>query len=225
MVLRGQFLERPTVVESGGFFLEALSHRGESPPALLICPPHPLRGGSMDAPLCAELAFAATQAGHASLRFNYRGAGASQGEPSSNLADAVADARAALELLAANVRHESFVAAGYDFGAEVVVELALAGAPLSGLVLVAPDTSAYDFRRLADVTVPGLFLIPEKDRVADGRLLAEHCQRTGDQLVVVPEADRVFTQGLPAAGREVVDFLKSAVGGLVPPSSIEPIEL
>ncbi len=225
MVLRGQFLERPTVIASGGVYLDALSHRGGVAPAVLICPPHPLRGGSMDAPICAELAFAVTQAGHASLRFNYRGAGASQGELSAELADAVADAKAALELLAQNVPHERFVAVGYDFGAEVAVELALAGAPLSGIVVVAPDTTKYDFRRLGEATVPGLILVPEEDPLADRKLLAEHCQHTGDQLVMVPEAARVFTKGLPTAGREVVSFLKTATGGLLPPSSTEPIEL
>ncbi|MFN7131634.1 MAG: alpha/beta hydrolase [Myxococcales bacterium] len=225
MVLKGQFLERPTVIVSEGQYLEGLSHRGQVAPALLICSPHPLQGGSMDAPICAELAFAASQAGHATLRFNYRGAGASQGTLSGEHAATVADARAAMELLLQNVPHRAVVAAGYGYGAEVAIELALSGAPLAGVVVIAPETSRYDYARLGKVTVPGLIVVPGEDTSVDRHALAAHCQSTGDQLVVIPEADRVFTSGLPAAGKAVVEFLKGATGGLSSPGSTEPIDL
>src|SRR5262249_30524607 len=71
MVLRGQFLERPAVIEVGApgeLVIEGLYHRGERSPPLLICPPRE-DGAGMDAPPVAELAWAAAQAGHASLRF------------------------------------------------------------------------------------------------------------------------------------------------------------
>src|SRR3954464_13789743 len=97
MVQRGQFLERPTLIPVGPFVLEGLSHRGEARPPLLVLPPPPDEGGSMDHVVVAELAWAATQAGYPSLRFNYRGVGASQGKRSAG--DALGeDARAAFEL-------------------------------------------------------------------------------------------------------------------------------
>ncbi len=77
MVLPGQFLERPALVDAGGLTLDALYHRGAAPPAILLCPPLDAEG--MDAPLLAELAWAAARAGHASLRFQHRGRGGSQG--------------------------------------------------------------------------------------------------------------------------------------------------
>ena len=43
----------------------------------VVAPPHPLFGGSMDSPVVNEVAWACRTAGLASLRFNWRGVGAS----------------------------------------------------------------------------------------------------------------------------------------------------
>ena len=92
MVQPGQYLERPALIEAEGATLEGLFHRGDRPPALLLCPPLDHEG--MDAPLLAEIAWVAARAGHASLRFQHRGRGASQG--AFDPARAVDDALAAL---------------------------------------------------------------------------------------------------------------------------------
>src|SRR5205814_1906213 len=70
-------------------------------------------GGSMSVPLVAELAWALARAGHATLRFDYRGVGASQGArrahpregvlPLSDLDGEVSDLRAAIGQLVATV--------------------------------------------------------------------------------------------------------------------------
>src|SRR5512137_1622435 len=90
MVQAGQYLERPALVLAEGATLEALYHRGTRPPALLLCPP--LRGPGMDEPLLAEIAWAAARDGRASLRFQHRGRGASQGafDPGRAVEDALA---------------------------------------------------------------------------------------------------------------------------------------
>ena len=77
-MLPGQVLERPALVDAGEVTLEGLSHRGARAPPLLLCPPE---GSGMEAPALAELAWASARAGHASLRFQHRGVGASQGSP------------------------------------------------------------------------------------------------------------------------------------------------
>ena len=84
MVLPGQYLERSLVVGE----LDALYHRGSRNPPCALASPHPAMGGSMTAPAIAELAWALTRAGHATMRFNYRGVGvtrcvkARSGQPS-----------------------------------------------------------------------------------------------------------------------------------------------
>src|SRR6266478_5402156 len=75
MVLSGQYLERSVVVGE----LDALYHRGTREPPCVIAAPHPALGGSMRSPVVAELAWALTRAGHPTMRFDYRGVGASRG--------------------------------------------------------------------------------------------------------------------------------------------------
>ncbi|HEY3445951.1 MAG TPA: alpha/beta fold hydrolase [Myxococcales bacterium] len=207
MVQPGQFLERATLIPSGDLVLEGLWHRGANPPAMLICPPHPLQGSSMDSPVCAELAFACSRRGHATLRFNYRGAGASQGELSAELATSVEDAAAALTVLIESVGGRGVVVAGYDFGAAVAIELAKRAGDLKGIVLVAPKAEGYDFAAIASVQAPGLIVVGEHDRTCDRLALANVCQQMGDQLEVIEEADHIFSRGLTALGQTVGRFL------------------
>jgi uncharacterized protein len=207
MVLAGQFLERATLVESGGCQLEGLWHRGEARPALLICPPHPLRGSSMDSPVCAEVAFCVSRSGHATLRFNYRGAGASQGELKDDLGACAEDASAALGVLAQNVGHRELVVAGYDFGAAVALELAKKVGDLAAVALIAPTMQGYDFGALTLLSARGLFLVGEHDRSCDRAALSALCQQAGDELAVIEEADHAFTRGLSSLGRAMAQFV------------------
>ncbi|MCK6552090.1 alpha/beta hydrolase, partial [Myxococcota bacterium] len=72
MVRRGEYLERAVVVPGAAAPIEGLFHRGSKAPPAVFAPPHP-SAGSMEAPVVAELAWAVTRAGHATLRFNYPG--------------------------------------------------------------------------------------------------------------------------------------------------------
>ena len=83
--------------------------------AAVVAAPHPLMGGSMGSPVVAEIARACQRAGAASLRFNWRGVGASAGAPSDDWAQADADFQAALDFLGEAVSAPP-VACGYSFG-------------------------------------------------------------------------------------------------------------
>jgi len=105
-----------------GIFLAGAS--GEARGAVLA-PPHPLYGGSIESPVLTELAFACTQAGLASLRFNWRGVGASAGEPSGEAGDADLDYASALEHLAETIPGP-LVGGGYSFGSAAALRAARA---------------------------------------------------------------------------------------------------
>ncbi len=132
----GQYLERPALVAADGATLEGLYHRGDRPPAILVCPPLDREG--MDAPVLAELAWAAARAGHASLRFQHRGRGASTGgfDP----ARTVEDALAALAHLRETAGPLAGVA-GLRDGCATAIEVARR-ASLRRVALVAPGCSA-----------------------------------------------------------------------------------
>ena len=76
--------------------LEAVWQGGHRRGAV-VAPPHPVYGGSLDHPVCNELAYGLWRAGWSSLRFNWRGVGASQGQVSGEPGPAERDYRAAVE--------------------------------------------------------------------------------------------------------------------------------
>jgi alpha/beta superfamily hydrolase len=221
MVLPGQFLERSVPIRSGALLLDGLYHRGDQRPPCVLASPHPALGGSMTATVIAELAWQLTQAGHATLRFDYRGVGGSQGHSRHaagqvrplrppELADEAEDLLAASEQLAQTAGGGPVCAIGYSFGAGVVLSQAR-DARFDRLALVAPPTRLFDFGPLRETDKPVLVVCAEDDAYCDRGLLQRLIEPLGARarLVVIPESDHVFRRGLTELGHEVVRWLGS----------------
>ena len=208
MVLPGQYLERSLVVGE----LDALYHRGKREPPCAIASPHPALGGSMVSPVIAELAWALTRAGHATLRFNYRGVGASRGvsrHPADSMkigdvADEVADLLGIVDQLLATTHAETACAIGYSFGARVALEAAQ-DPRISQLILVAPPNRLADFSALASVHKPLFVLCAHHDNWCDRAALQ---LPDGGRLDVIPHSDHFFGRGLTEMGKAVASFLR-----------------
>ena len=226
MVLPGQYLERSLVVGD----LDALYHRGKRDPPCAIASPHPTVGGSMVAPVIAELAWALTRAGHATMRFNYRGVGASRGvsrhEGGSlrigDVSEEVEDLFQIIDQLLATTQMQAACAIGYSFGAKVA--LAAAQDPrISQLVLVAPPNTLADFSALASVQKPLLVLCAHHDAFCDRAALQ---LPEGALLDVIPHSDHFFGRGLTEMGKAVAAFLRGNrpeyVAPADPPEEAEP---
>lgn len=194
MVLSGQYLERPALISCGTLTLEGLYHRGRRAPALLCCPP--VESGGMDSPPLAELAWACARAGHASLRFQYRGFGASDGvrEPTA----ALEDAEAALAHLGATA-HGPLAVAGLGSGCATALALVRTHPEVAYGVLLVPDIPVDADGLLAQVLV----LLPENG----APIAIAHVRGAATQ--VIRGADRRFTRGLPELGRAAVAFLET----------------
>jgi alpha/beta superfamily hydrolase len=202
VVFRGQFLERPTLIPSGDVMLEGLSHRGRLKPGLLIVPPPLAEGGSMDSVIAAEVAFAAAQAGFPSLRFNYRGVGASQGIASGVAAEWLHDARQALVVAREN---QGTAPVAVAIGAADAIGLRLAAEEwLPGLIIINPTLVRPG--DVASVTQIKIVVAANDQRLATP---TEWVESLADRACVIPQADRQFTQGLPAVGKAVVEWLRS----------------
>jgi len=202
MVTRGQFLERATVIPGLDGVLEGLSHRGSRSPPLLIVSPPPGSGG-MDHAVCAELAWAATRGGHPTLRFNFRGVGASPGAQGGR-ASQVQDMEAALRALEENAGTVATAVACLGASAAAVLELSEAHPGLAGVALVSP--SGIDVEDLARVRHPLLVVAGEKEPQRRAALAASVAEAAGT-LVVIPEADARFQRNLTEVGRSVARWL------------------
>jgi alpha/beta superfamily hydrolase len=174
---------------------------------LLLAPPHPLYGGSLESPVLSELAWAAVGAGLASLRFNWRGVGASAGEPSGEAGDADYDYGSALDQLAETVSGP-LVAGGYSFGAAAAVRAARHGARLERLLLVAPPPTLIAPAAIAGSGLPALVLVGEYDAIAPARELAAAFEGAAQvALHVISHADHFFMEGLAEIGRLAAEWL------------------
>jgi alpha/beta superfamily hydrolase len=172
-----------------------LGGAGDGDGGAVIAAPHPLYGGSMDSPVVAELAFACRRAGHATVRFNWRGVGASGGDPTGDPAQADADYAAALAHLEETVAGP-IVAAGYSFGAAAAVRVASANPRVRRLVLVAPPPALLDADAFARFRGRALVMVGSRDSFAPTSELAVLCSGDRRALEVIPEADHFFARGL-----------------------------
>jgi len=123
----------------------------------VVCHPHPLYGGDMDNPVVIRAVEVAQAAGYATLRFNFRGAGASEGVHDKGRGEQE-DVRAAMASLAAHVPAGSRIGAmGYSFGAAMAARATRPGVPEAPLGLIAPPLGMYDLDFLE--TSPGRLLL------------------------------------------------------------------
>jgi len=205
---KGQLLERPVIIPftraSGETAcLDGIYLRGSEPPPLLVGSPHPLLGGSMQNAVVNELAYAAARAGRASLRFDYEGVGASEGEPSADPEQAVRDMLAALQHLIESAEKPRVAVAGYSFGCVPALLLAARESKIDRLLLVAPPRRFMSVPDYSTVKVPVTVVVGDKDEIADPaaeKQLAEK-EPTRVRLEVIRDADHSFRFGMVQISR------------------------
>ena len=175
-------------------------------PGVVIAAPHPTMGGSMDSPVVTEIALAAERAGLASLRFNWRGVGASAGAPTSDTAIADVDFGAALAFLDESVGGPLH-AAGYSFGAATALRASVHHAGLRRLVLVAPPPTILNRAALLGFEREIFIAVGDRDPYADhSELAALAGEARAAHFELIPDCDHFFMTGLGVLGRSLADW-------------------
>jgi alpha/beta superfamily hydrolase len=149
---------------SGEWQLEGvLEEANDSDRAAVICHPHPLYGGSMHNPVVRAVEAGVRKAGVTALRFNFRGVGDSTGAYGGGIGEAD-DLLAAVNWLIENERARRITAAGYSFGAMVILRAGATAAHVDRLIAVAPPLSFFDLGTLSTCTKPKLFIAGDRDQ-------------------------------------------------------------
>ena len=110
----------------------------------IMCHPHPLKGGTMDNKVVTTMVRTANKAGIPSLRFNFRGVGASEGEHTDGIGE-----QDDLALLVDYAREElgwkKIILGGFSFGCGVACLYSLRQPEIcQGLFFVAPAVYLFD---------------------------------------------------------------------------------
>ncbi len=190
-----------------------LPARVDTPPAAfaVVCHPHPLFGGTLTNKVVHTLARSFNDSGMPSLRFNFRGVGASAGTHDGGPGE-VQDALAVVRHGRTRWPHARLWLAGFSFGAAVAV-LASQEEAAAGLVAVAP---AVDRMEIGAVTpTPGwLVLLGDADEVVSPQRMLEWARglNPAPTLAVLPGAGHYFHGRLPELRERVTAFLNQRPG-------------
>jgi alpha/beta superfamily hydrolase len=163
--------------------------------AAVVCHSHPLYGGSMYNNVVDAVLEALHASGFATLRFNFRGVGQSEGEFDNGKGE-TDDAIAAIRFLTTQkgVRAAGAVLAGYSFGTTTAVRAAPSVAEVTAIVTVALPLGMIDPSALGRITKPIVLLAGDQDSYCPGNHLAALAERLGPsaQLKIIPGADHFF---------------------------------
>ncbi|MDQ3770770.1 MAG: alpha/beta fold hydrolase [Actinomycetota bacterium] len=210
--------ERPQLESTDGLMLEAELTIPEDPRAALVfCHPHPQMGGTMNAPLVIAVTKELVAARWAVLRFNFRGIGESEGEPSTGVEE-IADAEAAVAFMRRRFGDLPVAIAGWSFGAAVATRVASHDDHLAALIAIAPAvkakpgiTDGLPPADEVDLRVPALVLCAVNDELVDiddGRAWAEVA---GTEFLALKGANHFFWAKYDKLAAAVIEFLDAEV--------------
>jgi alpha/beta superfamily hydrolase len=200
--------EATTVPVPGGPTLEARLEGLDGPVGgFVLCHPHPLYGGDMDNPVVIRAAEVARAAGYATLRFNFRGVGASEGSHDKGLGEQD-DVRAAMATLGARLPAGTPVGViGYSFGAHAAARAIRPGdAPLG---LIAPPLAMYDWAFLGPGGGPVLLTAGTRDEYCPAATLHRLAEASGAQARIIEGANHFFFGKLYPLGEAIAAWLAS----------------
>jgi len=165
---------------SGELVLEGILAipKGAGPfPAVIVCHPHPLYGGSMDNNVVNSLSETLTQASLASFKFNFRGVGGSQGEFGQGIGERE-DVEAAISFISKvkEVDSNRIGLAGYSAGAGFALPVGFNDDRIKALAAVSPPIPMFDFDFLKNCPKPKLLISGSRDDLIPINQFLEFCQ-------------------------------------------------
>jgi uncharacterized protein len=206
-----EILHRKLFLDGPAGKLESLlwTTAATNPPlAAVVCHPHPLFAGTMHNKVVYQAAKALHLRGIPVLRFNFRGAGLSEGTHDKGRGESE-DVRTALNFMANEYPGVDLLLAGFSFGSWVGLRVACADDRVTDLIgLGIPvDRSSLDY--LAECAKPKLFAQGGNDEFGSRANVEKLFDAMPEpkKLVFIDHADHFFTGQLEKVAAAINDWL------------------
>jgi hypothetical protein len=179
----------------------------------MILHPHPQGGGTMNDRITQALYKTFVRRGFATLRFNFRGVGRSQGVFDNGIGE-LSDAAAALDWVQSiHPEAQTTWVAGFSFGAWIGMQLLMRRPEIRGFISVAPPANMYDFTFLAPCPSSGIIVNGAGDEIVSppsvGKLVEK--LRTQKGITIhhdeIPRANHFFEHELEQLMKSVDNYL------------------
>jgi alpha/beta superfamily hydrolase len=209
--------------DSRNFFLDGPAGRLEAilwkpagvarpPLAAVVCHPHPLFGGTMHNKVVYQAAKSLDELGIPVLRFNFRGAGLSDGKHDRGRGEQ-GDVSAAFDFLHTEFPGVPVLVVGFSFGCVVGLRVGCEDPRVSYLIGMGIPVSSSDVSFLNHCGKPKLFVHGSKDEYgAIDKVKALIASLPGENhLVVVEGADHFFREKLDQLDRAITDWVAGRI--------------
>ncbi len=179
--------------------------------AALLCHPHPLFGGTMHNKVVFQAAKTLQDLGLPVLRFNFRGAGLSQGRHDKGHGEAD-DVRAALDFLAGECPSIPLLLGGFSFGAWVGLRVGCEDARVSRLMGLGIPADKSDLAYLAGCGKPLLIVQGAQDEFGSREAVESVTRKVPGphREVFVENAGHFFTGKLSSVDAAIREWMKES---------------
>lgn len=176
----------------------------------LVCHPHPLGGGTMHNKVVFRVASGLVDAEMVTLRFNFRGVGASTGLHA-EVEGGKEDVCTAMDYLAGEYPDEDITLAGFSFGSRTGMEVGMSDHRVKRLISIGTPVEKYrDYDFLTQVKKPILFVHGDKDEFCSVNSLRALTDRIPHAEVVIFEnCGHFFDEHLSELRRVVGEWTKN----------------
>lgn len=183
--------------------------QSESRGAALVCHPHPLGGGTMHNKVVFRAAAGLIDAELTTLRFNFRGVGASTGVHN-EIEGGREDVHDALNYLGSTFPGEEITLAGFSFGSRTGMEAGMVDDKVVRLISIGTPVEKYhDYDFLAEVKKPILFVHGDKDEFCSVEALRSLTDKIPHAEVVIFEnCGHFFDEHLNELRQTVYEWTK-----------------
>jgi uncharacterized protein len=177
-------------------------------PVALILHPHPQGGGTMNDRITQAL-----YKRFATLRFNFRGVGRSQGVFDNGIGE-LSDAASALDWVQSiHPEAQTTWIAGFSFGAWIGMQLLMRRPEIRGFISVAPPANMYDFTFLAPCPSSGIIVNGLGDEIVTSASVVKLVEKLRTQKGItvhhdeIPKANHFFEHELEQLMKSVDNYL------------------